>query len=103
MLLKPAINRAYYAIFYGAQAALVAERIALPRRHSTLISLFYRHFVEAGRFPREDHANFATIFQLRQRSDYEIATEVSEEDARETVNKAQTFVSRISSLLQEKI
>lgn len=70
--LLAATNRAYYAMFYAASAALAAASVKLPKTHKGVSAMFYRHLVESGKVDRGFHRDFAKTFQLRQRTDYEI-------------------------------
>lgn len=104
-LLKGAVSRAYYAIFYAAQAALISQQVPLPKRHRTVITLFYRHFIEPGKVPRELHRDLVRSFQLRQQSDYEIHAQIGEIDVNETIRKAEAFIAsmrRLVGLAQSK-
>ncbi len=49
-----AAGRAYYAMFYAAQAALRSEGIEVIK-HSAVESFFGRHFVKAGRMDPTFH------------------------------------------------
>lgn len=97
--LKAAANRAYYAMFYAASAALTSTNVKLPKRHRAVITLFYRHFVEAGKMPREFHRDFVRTFQRRLQSDYEIYAHIGEEEVRETVGKAEAFVAEVKKVM----
>ncbi len=50
-----ACNRAYYAMFDAARAALIASKAPGPpqiaKNHSGLIAAFSLHLVKSGRFP----------------------------------------------------
>ncbi|MDO8688898.1 MAG: HEPN domain-containing protein [Dehalococcoidia bacterium] len=98
-LLKGTVNRAYYAMFYAASAAVVAEGIRLPKSHKTLLNLFYHHFVESGRLQRTFHRDLARTFQLRQQGDYEIHAPMGRERVKEAVDKAEGFVSEIRKIV----
>jgi hypothetical protein len=42
-----AINRAYYAIFYAANALLATQKLARSK-HSGVLSVFRQHFITVG-------------------------------------------------------
>jgi uncharacterized protein len=47
-----AVNRAYYAVFYAANALLVTKGIS-HGKHSGVISAFRQNFIKNGIFPPE--------------------------------------------------
>ncbi len=96
---KGAINRAYYAMFYAATAALYADEASLPRKHSSLINLFRTRLVETGKVERTFHTDLASAFRLRQRSDYEVHAQIGESDIEETVRRAEAFVREMRRLV----
>lgn len=49
-----AASRAYYAMFYMAQALLEGEGLAFSK-HSAVIAAFGKHFVRTNRVPVEFH------------------------------------------------
>ncbi len=71
--LEGAINRAYYAMFYAASAALLFKGEA-PRTHHGVHHRFHLHFVVSGTLLRELSAALSYALELRTRADYEILT-----------------------------
>lgn len=98
-LLKGALNRAYYAMFYAASAALVAQHVKLPKSHRALITLFFRHLVEPKKMQRDFHRNLVRAFQLRQQGDYEVHVQVGEDEVRETLDKAVAFIAEVKKMV----
>jgi len=47
-----ASSRAYYAVFYAIQAALLTKGLSFSK-HSSTIGAFNKHFVKTGIFPKE--------------------------------------------------
>ena len=68
-LLRPSVNRAYYAMFY-AVLALLARGKKETSKHSGVIALFDRDFVKQGIFKKDCSRWLHDAFDLRQRSDY---------------------------------
>lgn len=101
-LLKGAANRAYYAMFYAASAALVAEKVPLPRKHRTVINLFHQQFIRSGRMARALQQNLMEAFQLRQRGDYEIHAHIGEDEVQDALDKAGAFVAEVKRALETK-
>ena len=66
-----AVNRAYYAMFYAAHAALAHIGIKAPSaKHGTLVSRFGQHLVKTRRVP-DDHGRWLNeALELRSTGDY---------------------------------
>lgn len=69
-----ACNRAYYAMFDAARAALLASHApvepGIARTHSSLISTFSLHLVKTGRVPVELGKALNKVEDLRLVADY---------------------------------
>jgi uncharacterized protein (UPF0332 family) len=94
-----ACNRAYYAMFDAARAALIASKAPVPpeiaKTHSGLIASFSLHLVKPGLFPVELGRSFNKAEDLRLMADYK-GDPISAEDALWTVQQAQAFVEQIN-------
>lgn len=95
---RPALNRAYYAMFY-AVLALLATKKRETSKHSGVISLFDKEFVKAGMFDKDFSRWLHEAFDLRQRSDYTIGYHVTREQAQVTLEHAVSFVSEVKNTL----
>jgi uncharacterized protein (UPF0332 family) len=93
-----ACNRAYYAMFDAARAALIASKAAVPpeiaKTHSGLIAAFSLHLVKTDLFPKELGRSFNKAEDLRLVADYK-GDPISSEDAQWTVQQAQAFVELV--------
>jgi uncharacterized protein (UPF0332 family) len=88
------VNRAYYAMFYGALALL--QKIGkVPTKHVGAIALFDTEFVKPGILGRELSQDFHRAFELRQMADYRVLESPSRERAEETCQKATRFVAAV--------
>src|SRR3972149_9305736 len=67
-----AINRAYYAIFYAANAVLELQGLE-RNKHSGVLSLFRQKYVKTGLIEVEYSQIYGTAFEARNESDYERA------------------------------
>ena len=66
-----ACNRAYYAMFDAARAALLVSGVMeSARTHSGLISVFSLHLVKTGRVPVELGKSLNKAEELRLMADY---------------------------------
>ncbi len=91
------VHDAYYAMLYGARAAL-SEEDRYAKTHSGTWSLFSEVFVKTGRFPNELSAPVKKIRERREQADYE-ARNPTEEQAAEAVEHAERFVAAIERML----
>ena len=98
-LLRPSVNRSYYAMFY-AVLALLALKKKETSKHSGAISIFDREFVKEGAFPKEFSHWIHSAFDLRQRSDYATWHQINPEVARDTLRDAYAFVKGVKENLR---
>ena len=91
------MNRAYYAMFY-ASLGLLASRMLGTSKHSGVLSLFGQHFVKSGQFAPETARHLREAFDLRQKCDYREFFEPDEEQARELIEHAVTFITEARKL-----
>lgn len=91
-----ACNRAYYAMFDAAHAALLASGASLPeaqtRTHRGLIGAFGLHLVKANRTSSEFGIALNKVERLRRLADYTGETILIDEAAW-AVAQAESFVS----------
>lgn len=71
-----AVSRAYYAMFYVAQAFLLGEGLAFSK-HSAVISAFGERFAKTGRVPAEFHRYLLDGVDRRNAGDYGLGPELS--------------------------
>jgi uncharacterized protein (UPF0332 family) len=98
-----AVNRAYYAVFGAARAALATVRssLATSKRHGTIYRRFEKHLVqERGFDPALGRAFLSRQRGARQAADYE-KDRVEESIARETVREMQTFLAAVEQVLEK--
>ncbi len=93
------VSRAYYAMFYAAEAALL-NRSKTYSKHSAIINGFYHEFVATGILPRQYHENFHHAFDDRNLSDYGFMESFPEEDAKTLLKNAETFVGVVRKLIE---
>lgn len=91
---RAAINRSYYAMFYGV-LALLASRQEETSKHSGVIALFNRHYVKSGRLSKDFSKWLRRGFDLRTRCDYAPMVEIPVEEAGELLSHAEEFVAGI--------
>lgn len=96
-----AINRAYYAIFYAANALLATIGEARSK-HSGVISLFRKLFVKTGDFSAEMSDIYGRIMDNRQRGDYDLGLPVDAEQAKMDYQDACRFVDEVETWLNKE-
>lgn len=94
--LEAAANRAYYAMFHAALAALAHAGIDLPKTHRGAVSLFGEHCATDGGLTHPRFAAYLRQAQNLQRSaDYDPLAMLSGDEATNAVKNAQEFVAEI--------
>jgi uncharacterized protein (UPF0332 family) len=94
-----AVSRAYYAMFYAAEAALLGKGLSFSK-HSAVIAAFGLHFVKPGIVRQDLQRYFTEGESLRNVSDYDVGPQVERQDAERQVSRARTFVEELAGLLQ---
>ena len=97
-----AVNRAYYAMFDAARAALVGAGAPVQpdavRTHSGLIGAFGRYLVKNGPMPKEIGRLLNRVHEIRLLADYDGDT-VDQAEALELVKQATNFVAAVRIVL----
>lgn len=98
---RGAINRAYYAMFYAAQALIVQDRAKI-RKHSGVLSYFDREFVKTGKIDKTFSKWLHRLFDLRQDADYGDMYEPTREQCDEALENAREFVGQIRMIFERR-
>jgi len=98
---ESSVSRAYYAMFYTAEAALLTKNLSFSS-HKGVISAFGEHFVKPGIFPKEMGRELNRAFEKRQVGDYEYTSVISNEEAEQILQSAKEFVNIIARWLNKK-
>ena len=85
-----AAARAYYAMFYVAEAFLLDKGLAFGK-HSGVITAFGEHFTKTGLVPPEFHRYLIRGLQVRHAGDYGKPRSVTSEEAALQINLAEQF------------
>lgn len=93
-----AVNRAYYAALYASLALLKSIGVE-AKSHDGVHALIAQHFVRSGKLPAGTSRLLKHLEGDRELADYDLATEVSEADARATLADAERYVSDAASAL----
>ncbi|MCT7948714.1 HEPN domain-containing protein [Ancylothrix sp. C2] len=93
-----AASRAYYTMFYIAEAFLAGEEMSFSS-HAAVISAFGREFARTGRVPVEFHRYLISAQQIRTAGDYGGLNAVTMEQASEIITHAQEFLQVAENLI----
>ena len=94
-----AVNRAYYAIFYAANALLATKGLERSK-HSGVIAAFRQHFVKTGLMEPEFSMFYGEAMEERHAGDYEL-NPLDYDTAVRNLEHAERFVHRIEQVLRE--
>ena len=96
-----AVSRAYYAMFYCAEALLFSKGLT-SSKHGGVIALFGREFVKAGLLDAKYHRFLNDAFKERLKGDYETALETTVAKCGEVIRNARLFLDATATFLQLK-
>ena len=95
-------SRAYFAMFYVAQAMLLHETEAFSSKQGIRTS-FVRQFVERGPLPARAGEVFERASELQEVGDYAHGFAVSREDAEDILAESEAFVNSITNIVERKV
>jgi uncharacterized protein (UPF0332 family) len=93
-----AVSRAYYVMFYAAEAFLLEDGLAFSK-HSAVIAAFGERFAKTGRVPAEFHRYLLDGEDRRNSGDYGLGPGLSRADADEQIARAERFIDLVERLL----
>ena len=86
-----AASRAYYAMFYIAEAFLIGEDLSFSK-HSAVISKFGELFARTGKIDPKFHRYLIDAEQIRLKGDYDRSERLNAEDAKLLIERSQKFL-----------
>jgi len=96
-----AISRLYYAMFYCAEALLLAKGYSFSS-HRAVLSAFAQHFVKTNFLPKDLHIWLHEAFEKRQISDYEFTTRAGDTEVSDMKIKTERFIARTEEILKRE-
>jgi hypothetical protein len=93
-----AMNRLYYAAFYGVCAALI-ERHQSFKKHSGVRAGFHRQFIKTGLLDRKWGRLYDQLFEDRQEGDYVVFISFEREYVEYQLKQCAQFLAELSSLI----
>ena len=97
--LRDAVNRAYYAVFYVAEA-LLNEKDLRFKKHGAVHGSFAHHYIKTGLFDTKYHKLLLTAFGRRMLGDYEEAVQFKSEEVKEAISEAWDFLQAAKDYLR---
>jgi len=86
-----AVSRAYYAMFYTAQAFLLGRGLRFSK-HSAVIAAFGQEFARSDERFREYHHGIIEAQDARNAGDYQIEAVLSCEEVEKHLDRAESFL-----------
>ena len=96
-----AVGRAYYAMFYTAEAVLFEKGLRF-RKHSGVHAAFGEHFAKAGELDAKFHRHLLDAFEVRLEADYGVDIVLGKSAADEMIQRAKGFLAAARNYLQEE-
>lgn len=98
---RDAINRSYYAVFYGIKAILALGSVDF-KRHKDVVAYFNKQYIATGIFSREVGKRLAHLKTKREESDYDDFFIASKEEAKIQLETVEIILPLIKKYLIEK-
>ena len=96
-----AASRAYYAMFYVAEALLAVIGQSYTK-HSGVISAFGREYAKTGKFDSKFHRWLIDAQDFRNIGDYGLEGHITKDDAKLVCDWAEEFIESAEDFLSEK-
>jgi uncharacterized protein (UPF0332 family) len=96
-----AASRTYYAMFYTAEALLLARGLSFSS-HAAVIANYGKEYSKTKDMDRKFHKYLIAVQDLRSQGDYSYHPGVSESHAREAISWATEFIEATKAYLEDK-
>jgi uncharacterized protein (UPF0332 family) len=100
-LLRDAVNRAYYSVFYVAEALLNEKELRF-KKHGTVHGSFSQHFVKTGIFDSKYHKLLTKSFGQRMLGDYDELTRFTPDEVIAIIGQAGEFLQVAKKYLESQ-
>jgi len=94
-----AASRAYYAMFYVAEALLLGKGLSFSK-HAAVQAAFGTHFIKTGLVEAGYHQALIRAMTVRHAGDYGGPGSVTPGEAQEQIDRAQEFLSLAERMLR---
>lgn len=95
-----ATSRAYYAMFYLAEALLLGENLSFSS-HSGVISAIGKYLIKTNKIPVKYHRYLIDAQDQRNRGDYDVNPNLSRDDADKFIVQAEEMLNFVNKYLQQ--
>lgn len=92
-------SRAYYAMFYIAEAALLTRNQTFSK-HAGVIAGFFKAFVTTGQVDKSWHRKLHRAFEDRTLADYDYLDDFPKEEAAKVLADAEGFIQAVEYLCE---
>jgi uncharacterized protein (UPF0332 family) len=96
-----AAGRAYYAMFYVAEA-LLNEKGFRFRKHGGVHGAFGEHFIKTGEFDQKYHRWLLQAFERRVTGDYGVEADITLEEVTLMIEQAHEFLQKTRRYLENR-
>jgi uncharacterized protein (UPF0332 family) len=96
-----AAGRAYYAMFYTAEALLFNQFDLKLNQHGQVIAAYGKHFAKTKQLDPKYHRWLRDGFEKRISGDYGVDTGIEEDVATDMINQARDFLEAAQKYLAE--
>jgi len=93
------VNRIYYSMFYVVNALLLAKGMS-SAKHSGVLSLFNKEFINKGIVPKKLGKFYAEMFEHRQKGDYKDLLKFEKSDVATWLKQTENFVAELKKLIE---
>jgi uncharacterized protein (UPF0332 family) len=95
------ISRAYYAMFYLAEALLLGEGLKYSK-HGSVHAAFGEYFAKTEKLDPKYHRYLLDSFRERQTADYDVYMTVSPDESQQIIQQAKEFLKVSEEYFQKK-
>jgi uncharacterized protein (UPF0332 family) len=92
-----AASRAYYTMFYLAEALLLGKGLSFSK-HSAVIAAFGQHFAKTGLVPGKYHQFLISGMETKQIGDYSLE-EIDDSEADLQITRAEEFLELVRRMI----
>ena len=96
--LRDAVNRAYYSVFYIAEA-LLNEKDLRYSKHGTVHGAFAQHYIKTKVFDEKYHKLLTGAFRRRMLGDYDEVTRFTSDEVMQILKQAWDFLDTAKDYL----
>jgi uncharacterized protein (UPF0332 family) len=96
--LRDAVNRAYYSVFYVAEALLNEKELRFSK-HGTVHGAFAQHYIKTKIFEEKYHKLLTGAFRRRMLGDYDEVARFTSEEVSQVIEQAWDFLNAAKNYL----